>query len=106
MQTICEQFYKINLRQEEKMKEIELTFQANEFYPNQELQGNIKINYNGRYDSIVINAQIEKSSDVFHYTFLNGKKIDYPYNRFSILKKEIENTNKRNVFVEGPPDKY
>lgn len=71
------------------MKEIELSILEKEIEPEQELHGKIKINYNGRYDSLVINARIERSSDVFHYISANGKRINYPYNRLSILKSDI-----------------
>ncbi|MDF0679756.1 MAG: hypothetical protein P0116_02195 [Candidatus Nitrosocosmicus sp.] len=46
-----------------------------------------KINYTGRFDSISINSQIEDSSDVFTYTEINGKKINHPYARLSIMKR-------------------
>ena len=53
------------------------------------VHGVISINYSGRYDTIVINSQIENSSDTFNYTSLNGKKINYPYARLSIFRSEI-----------------
>lgn len=55
----------------------------------EELHGTIVINYPGRYDSLVINSQIENSSDVFSYSNLNGKKIKHPYARLSIFKTEL-----------------
>ena len=55
----------------------------------QDLHGTVTINYPGRYDSVVINSQIENSSDVFSYTNLNGKKIKHPYARLSIFKAEL-----------------
>lgn len=56
----------------------------------QELHGKVSINYNGRWDSVVINSQIENSSDVFSYSFLNGKKVNHPYARLSIFKAELK----------------
>lgn len=53
----------------------------------------IKINYAGRFDSIVINSQIENSNDVFNYIKVNGKKINHPYARLSLLKQEISPSN-------------
>lgn len=55
----------------------------------EELHGAVVINYPGRFDSLVINSQIENSSDVFSYTNLNGKKIKHPYARLSIFKAEL-----------------
>ena len=54
-----------------------------------ELHGTVVINYHGRFDSVVVNSQIENSTDVFSYTNLNGKKIKHPYARLSIFKSEI-----------------
>lgn len=70
-------------------KEVSLEFLEEEITTDQELHGSIKIDYNGRYDSIVINSQIENSSDIFYYKYLNDKKINYPYARLSIFKKDI-----------------
>jgi hypothetical protein len=54
-----------------------------------EVDGSISINYPGRFDSISINSQIEDSSDVFTYTEIDNKKINHPYARLSILKKDL-----------------
>lgn len=71
------------------VKEISLTFLENKVTTEQDLHGLIKIEYDGRYDSIVINSQIENSNDTFSYPYLNDKKINYPYSRLSIFKKDI-----------------
>lgn len=55
----------------------------------EDLHGTVIINYSGRFDSLVINSQIENSSDVFSYSSLNGKKIKHPYARLSIFKAEL-----------------
>lgn len=70
-------------------KAISLEFTTNEIKPQQELDGKITINYSGRFDSVSINSQIENSSDVFTYMELDGKKINHPYSRLSIFKKEM-----------------
>jgi len=57
------------------------------------LHGTVVINYSGRFDSVVVNSQIENSSDVFSYTSLNGKNIKYPYARLSIFKSELAGRN-------------
>jgi hypothetical protein len=61
--------------------------------PGHELHGTVVINYSGRFDSVVINSQIENSNDVFSYTSLNGKKITHPYARLSIFKSELAGRN-------------
>jgi hypothetical protein len=58
-----------------------------------EIEGKIIINYSGRFDSISINSQIEDSSDIFTYTEMDEKKINHPYARLSIFKKDIQNPN-------------
>ena len=54
-----------------------------------DLHGTVVINYRGRFDSVVVNSQIENSSDVFSYTSLNEKNIKHPYARLSIFKSEL-----------------
>jgi hypothetical protein len=58
------------------------------------LNGIVKIDYSGRFDSLVINSQIENSNDVFKYVSLNGKNINHPYARLSLLKQDIPDVKK------------
>lgn len=74
-------------------KQISLSFDADRIAAGQELRGKISIGYAGRFDSLVINSQIENSNDVFSYTHLNGKKINHPYARLSIFKSELGDKN-------------
>jgi len=74
----------------EKTMNIFLDFKNKEINVGEELECIITINYTGRFDSISINSQIEDSSDVFTYTQINGKKINHPYARLSIMKKELQ----------------
>jgi hypothetical protein len=60
----------------------------------QDIHGTINLSYDSRYDTIVINSQIEDSSGTFEFVELNGRKIDYPYPRFSIFEKEIAGQKK------------
>ena len=55
-------------------KELFLTIEKNEIQPNEEIHGRIELNYNGRFDTIVINSQIENSSDICNYTRIKWKK--------------------------------
>ena len=68
---------------------ISLLLKENEILPGQELHGLIEIRYPGRYDSLVINSQIEGSNDVFSYIELNGKKVKHPFARYSIFRSEL-----------------
>ena len=74
----------------EERKELFLTIEENDIHPKEEIHGRIQVNYNGRFDSIVINSQIENSNDICNYIELNGKKINHPYARLSIYKKDLE----------------
>jgi hypothetical protein len=74
-----------------KIKDISIIIPQTEIYPGQSVHGTININYAGRFDSIVINTQIENSNDIFNFTHLNGKKINQPYARVSVLKEDIGN---------------
>lgn len=71
------------------MKDVLITMVEKEMSPGQDIHGMIDIKYSGRFDSIVINSQIENSNDIFNYTDLNGKKINCPYARLSIFKDDI-----------------
>jgi hypothetical protein len=73
-----------------KSTNILLDFKNKEINIGEELDCIISINYTGRFDSVSINSQIEDSSDVFTYTEINGKKINHPYARLSIMKKELQ----------------
>jgi hypothetical protein len=71
-------------------KEISIRIKEKEINSNTEIHGEIELNYDGRFDSIVINSQIENSNDIFTYTQVNGKIINHPYARLSLLKKDLE----------------
>ena len=70
-------------------KQVSISLAEGQVASGQDLHGTVTISYPGRYDSLVINSQIENSSDVFSYTNLNGKKIKHPYARLSIFKAEL-----------------
>lgn len=74
-------------------KQITVSFSEDQIVAGQELHAKILISYAGRFDSLVINSQIENSSDVFSYINLNGKKINHPYARLSIFKSELGGKN-------------
>lgn len=70
-------------------KEVSISLAESSIVAGNDLQGVVVINYSGRFDSVVINSQIENSSDVFSYTNLNAKNIKHPYARLSIFKSEL-----------------
>lgn len=71
--------------------QIKLEIQEESIIPNKEIHGKIIINYSGRYDTIVINSQIEDSRDTLKYIKINGKKINYDYPRISLFKSDLTN---------------
>jgi hypothetical protein len=76
------------------VKDISIDIAQKKIFAGHPIHGVISINYSGRYDTIVINSQIENSNDIFNYTSLNGKKINYTYARLSIFRSEIADDRK------------
>ena len=74
-------------------KDVSISLAESSIVAGNELHGTVVINYSGRFDSVVVNSQIENSSDVFSYTSLNGKNIKHPYARLSIFKSELAGRN-------------
>ncbi len=74
-------------------KDVSISLAESSIVAGNDLHGTVVINYRGRFDSVVVNSQIENSSDVFSYTSLNGKNIKHPYARLSIFKSELEGRN-------------
>lgn len=77
----------------DQKSDIKLQIVEQIIYPNEKIHGKIELNYDGRFDSVVINSQIENSNDIFNYVELNGKKINHPYARLSIFRKELGDRN-------------
>jgi len=96
---------KINSIEKEK-NIINLSFENEEAQSGQTLSGMVSVIYEGRFDSVSINSQIENSSEVFSYIELQGKKVNHPYARLSIMKKEIINPRdiRFKVFTQHEPD--
>jgi hypothetical protein len=74
-------------------KDVSISLAETSIAAGNDLHGTVVINYSGRFDSVVINSQIENSSDAFSYTNLNGKKTNHPYARLSIFKSELSGRN-------------
>ena len=77
----------------DQKSDIKLQIVEQIIYPNEKIHGKIELNYDGRFDSVVINSQIENSNDIFNYIELDGKKINHPYARLSIFRKELGDRN-------------
>jgi hypothetical protein len=72
-----------------KVKDISIIIMEKEISSGQDVHGSINLNYHGRYDSIIINSQIQNSNDVFNYTNIDGKEINHPYARLSVFRNDI-----------------
>jgi hypothetical protein len=72
-----------------EQKQVSISLAESSVAAGEDLHGTVIISYPGRFDSLVINSQIENSSEVFSYVNLNGKKIKHPYARLSIFKAEL-----------------
>jgi len=72
-----------------EQKQVSISLAESSLAAGEDLHGTVVINYSGRFDSLVINSQIENSSDVFSYANMNGKKIKHQYARLSIFKTEL-----------------
>lgn len=75
-------------------RDIVIEIEKRQIEPGSILTGRIEINYSGRFDSLVINSQIENTSDHFSYTNIGGKAINHPYARISLMKHEIPESHK------------
>ena len=74
-------------------KDVSISLAESSIVAGNDLHGTVVINYLGRFDSVVVNSQIENSSDVFSYPSLNEKNIKHPYARLSIFKSELAGRN-------------
>ena len=68
------------------MKDIELKLDSETIKPNSEITGTVIVNFQGRYDGIVINTQILNSNELIVYKSYNGKKISDNVSRLFISK--------------------
>lgn len=73
---------------------VSIELKENRATPGQNIHGTINLAYYSRYDTVVINSQIEDPNGMFEFIELNGKKIDYPYPRLSIFEKDISDKKK------------
>ena len=73
----------------QQTKGVSINLIEKEITASQDVHGKISISYAGRFDTVVINSQIEYSNAIFNFKTLNGKSVNYPYARLSIFENEI-----------------
>lgn len=69
------------------VNDIELKLEESVFHPNRDIKGIIIVNYPGKYDGIVVNAQILNSNELIVYKSYNGKKISQNVSRLFVSKE-------------------
>lgn len=88
------------------MKDIELKLDNTQLHPNSEIKGDIIVNFPGKYDGVVINAQILDSNELIVYKSYNGKKISQNVSRLFISKDIMpENKAEFTATIEFEPKK-
>ncbi len=86
------------------MKDIELKLDNMTFRPHEIIKGNIKVNYSGRYDGVVVNTQILDSNHLIIYKSFNNKPISQNLSRLFISKSEMpQNTVEFTATIEFDP---
>jgi hypothetical protein len=71
------------------LKDIEIILEDTNIKPNLEFKGTIKVNYSGKYDSVVLNTQILSSNELMFFISCNGKKISQRSSRLFISKENM-----------------
>jgi hypothetical protein len=71
------------------LKDIEIILNSKNIKPNTDIVGSIKVNYTGKYDSIVLNTQILGSNELMLFTACNGKKMSQRSSRLFISKDSM-----------------
>ena len=87
------------------MKNIKLELDDRSIKPNSEIKGHVTVNYQGRYDGIVINTQILESNDLIVYKSYNDKKISDNVSRLFISRDVMpDNKAKFTAVIEFEPE--
>jgi hypothetical protein len=71
------------------MKDIELKLETLTFKPHEIIKGKIQVRYSGRYDGVVVNAQIIGSNQLIVYRSYNNKSILQNLSRLFINKSDM-----------------
>ncbi len=87
------------------MKDIELKLENLTFKPHEIIKGKIQVNYSGRYDGVVVNAQILGSNQLIVYRSYNGKTISQNLSRLFINKNDmVQNSVEFTASIEFDPN--
>ncbi len=88
------------------MKDIQISLQDGNIKPNSEFNGTIKVNYLGKYDSIVLNTHILDSNELMLFTSCNGKKMSSRSARLFIGRESMQqNTAEFTAMITFEPKK-
>jgi hypothetical protein len=86
------------------MKDIELKFENLIFKSHEIIKGKIQVNYSGRYDGVVVNAQILGSNQLIVYKSYNNKSISQNFSRLFINKNDMsQNSVEFTASIEFEP---
>jgi len=86
------------------MKDIELKLENTTFKRSEIIKGKIQVNYSGRYDGVVVNAQILGSNQLIVYKSYNNKSISQNLSRLFINKNDMrQNSVEFTASIEFEP---
>jgi hypothetical protein len=86
------------------LRDIEITLDDTNIKPNSEIRGLIRVNYSGKYDSVVLNTQILNSNELMLFTSCNGKKISQRSARLFISRDSMpQNTAEFTAVITFEP---
>ena len=71
------------------MKDIEIKLENSHITKDSGIKGFVEVNYAGKFDSIVVNAQILGSSELVTYTTCNNKQLPHTVSRLFISKESM-----------------
>ncbi len=87
------------------MSDIKLELNNKSIKPNSEIKGFVTVNYPGRFDGIVINAQIIGSNKLIVYKSYNEKQISQNVSRLFISKDHMsDNKAEFTAMIEFEPE--
>ena len=87
------------------MKDIELKLESLNIRAHEIIKGKIQVSYSGRYDGIVINAQILNSNQLIVYKSYNNKTISQNLSRLFINRNDMpQNIAEFTASIEFEPN--
>ena len=86
------------------MKDIIISLQDKEFHKGDTIRGTVDVSYPGRYDGVVINAQILGANELVEYTSYNGRKISQKTRLFVAKESMPEDRIEFTATVDFEPE--